>query len=227
MKLSGVTLAVLAVFILAGGALAPQAQAETLIDFTDSNPNAYLYAGLYGDTGARYSSWTQTVSTTNTAIGAIVTKIATETGTPHAWLMNQVGPGTTAANEIASADFSAPTIPNYSDLTTAPYTTLFTGLSLAQGTYYLVLQGPAAWLGNEPGDTVVNAAAGFTVGPYGAILKNLTMAPYIPASEFHENAFFNDLSYRVETNPVPLPPTVFLLGSGLLGLAGWRRLKKG
>ncbi len=26
---------------------------------------------------------------------------------------------------------------------------------------------------------------------------------------------------------IPLPPTVFLLGSGLLGLAGWRRLKKG
>jgi hypothetical protein len=26
---------------------------------------------------------------------------------------------------------------------------------------------------------------------------------------------------------VPLPPTVFLLGSGLLGLAGWRRFRKG
>jgi hypothetical protein len=26
---------------------------------------------------------------------------------------------------------------------------------------------------------------------------------------------------------IPLPPTVFLLGSGLLGLAGWRRFRKG
>jgi hypothetical protein len=25
---------------------------------------------------------------------------------------------------------------------------------------------------------------------------------------------------------VPLPPTVLLLGSGLLGLAGWRRFRK-
>jgi hypothetical protein len=28
-------------------------------------------------------------------------------------------------------------------------------------------------------------------------------------------------------DPVPLPPTVWLLGSGLLGLAGWRRFRKG
>jgi hypothetical protein len=27
--------------------------------------------------------------------------------------------------------------------------------------------------------------------------------------------------------PTPVPPTVWLLGSGLLGLAGWRRLRKG
>jgi hypothetical protein len=27
-------------------------------------------------------------------------------------------------------------------------------------------------------------------------------------------------------DPVPLPPSAFLLGSGLLGLAGWRKLKK-
>jgi hypothetical protein len=29
------------------------------------------------------------------------------------------------------------------------------------------------------------------------------------------------------TDAVPLPPTVLLLGSGLLGLAGWRRFRKG
>jgi hypothetical protein len=28
-------------------------------------------------------------------------------------------------------------------------------------------------------------------------------------------------------NPVPVPPSVWLLGSGLLGLAGWRRFRKG
>ena len=32
---------------------------------------------------------------------------------------------------------------------------------------------------------------------------------------------------RVDANPVPLPGTLLLLGSGLLGLAGWRRLRQG
>jgi hypothetical protein len=31
----------------------------------------------------------------------------------------------------------------------------------------------------------------------------------------------------LDVHVVPLPPSVFLLGSGLLGLAGWRRFRKG
>jgi hypothetical protein len=40
-----------------------------------------------------------------------------------------------------------------------------------------------------------------------------------------------DPAYRgiieITTNPVPLPPTALLLGSGLLGIVGWRRFRKG
>jgi hypothetical protein len=39
--------------------------------------------------------------------------------------------------------------------------------------------------------------------------------------------FWSDINPGFEgTASVPLPPTVLLLGSGLLGLAGWRRFKK-
>jgi MYXO-CTERM domain-containing protein len=36
---------------------------------------------------------------------------------------------------------------------------------------------------------------------------------------------YNDLVLNVTTSAAPLPPSAFLLGSGLLGLIGWRRRK--
>jgi hypothetical protein len=43
---------------------------------------------------------------------------------------------------------------------------------------------------------------------------------------FHDHTAFIGVG-KLDFQTVPLPPTVFLLGSGLLGLAGWRRLRKG
>ena len=37
---------------------------------------------------------------------------------------------------------------------------------------------------------------------------------------------YNDLVFVVQANAVPIPPSVILLGSGLLGLVGLRRLRK-
>jgi hypothetical protein len=41
-----------------------------------------------------------------------------------------------------------------------------------------------------------------------------------PNAEFYFDQFYADV------HPVPLPPSLLLLGSGLLGLAGWRRFRK-
>jgi hypothetical protein len=38
---------------------------------------------------------------------------------------------------------------------------------------------------------------------------------------------YNDAVFHIRRAGIPLPPSVFLLGSGLLGVAGWRRFRKG
>jgi hypothetical protein len=63
------------------------------------------------------------------------------------------------------------------------------------------------------------------------------LATYAP--DFNDNLYFSimgktqtgtSLSFQVnqvQLTSTPLPPSVLLLGSGLLGLAGWRRFRKG
>jgi len=45
-------------------------------------------------------------------------------------------------------------------------------------------------------------------------------------TEVNEGYLGKVVDYHVQS-PVPVPPTVWLLGSGLLGLVGWRRFKRG
>jgi hypothetical protein len=53
---------------------------------------------------------------------------------------------------------------------------------------------------------------------------NFSAAPYFSISGLDQNGL--SLSFRVnQVQVVPLPPSVLLLGSSLLGLVGWRRLR--
>ena len=79
-------------------------------------------------------SWSQAGSYTDASITARLYSLdPTDIGT--AWLTTQVGPGTTLADQIAIASFSFPSTANPSDVI------LFTGLTLAPGTYYLSIGG--------------------------------------------------------------------------------------
>jgi hypothetical protein len=124
------------------------------------------------------TSWTQSADYSNVSISATLgwpqgspTPPPTLNGT--AYLTNRVGPGTTAANEIASAPFSAGL--GFVD------TNLFLGLNLSGGTYYLVLashDGPF-WLNSS--SSVLTSAPGVSFnGDY----TTTSQDAYPPAEPF-------------------------------------------
>ena len=99
--------------------------------------------------------------------------------------------------------------------------TLFTGLTLTAGTYYLVIgsAGPyvaGGWHDALPNPTIVLGAGVTRNGDY--LANNLST--YTPASVFRQNAGINGdpfLQYSVAT--IPEPATFVMLGGGLLVLA--------
>jgi hypothetical protein len=220
------------VAMAASGVLAP-CWADTFISFTDTNPNSWSLQGAFsGGSLDFYASWTQTVATTNTSIGAIVGDYSS-TGSGTAWLTNKVGTGTTAANVIDTATFTIPVITDsqINNLNTAPMTGLFSGISLDPGTYYLVLgsaNGNAWWGGltdpnNIKSDALITTAPGFTEELIGS---SYLPGSFPPSADWLVGLSIQHFAFSVEGTAVPLPPTVWLLGSSLLGLAGWRRFRK-
>ena len=125
----------------------------------------------------------------------------------RAYLLTQIGPGTTSANEIASGLYTAPeiSVEAHSDLDSAPYTLLFSGLNLAPGTYYLVLEGPAGQFANNYewlGDRLAvgkHTAPGWSVGPFyraqpEAYAPASNFQPYVSAPVFGDVVLFYSVS---------------------------------
>src|SRR5271156_811648 len=77
-------------------------------------------------------SWTQTGSYTDVTISAFLSSLGGSDGTGTVYLTDQIGPGTTVANQIAETTVSGLAFGP------ATATTVFSGLDLGPGTYYLV-----------------------------------------------------------------------------------------
>jgi hypothetical protein len=130
-----------------------------------------------------------------------------------AYLTTSVGPGTTTADQVASASFSIPT--------TASLIPVLSGLTLGAGTYYLVVQGltidlsyqqpyHANWYTAAYSETITTAPS-ISLNP--SLFTQTMSGGYPPASQFSE--LFNggvQFQYTVTGYAVPEPSTLSLLG---------------
>lgn len=152
----------------------------------------------------------------------------------QAFLTTQIGPGANAADHeivssqqqiaVAGSGFAPP-------YTLTPYT-VFSGLNLAAGTYFLTLGGTfetatAFWAGSPLGSLSVNTAAGVNVVAHS--MSGTLPAPYLPASFFLNtaegpNAF--GLWLTVTGDPVlstvPEPAAFLLVALGIAAFVGFR-----
>lgn len=134
-----------------------------------------------------------------------------------AYLMTQIGPGTTVADQLGTATFTAS-----GAAFTAQLNTLFTGLTLGPGNYYLVLSSPdgLGWEAADPGASVVTAP-GVSLLSLDSTFPN-PPAGYAPAGDF-SSPLGNNPEFTVTgslVSPVPEPGGVALLCTILLGLYG-------
>jgi len=200
----------LAIVLILAAAL--PAAADTIVSVTGTN--------AFGETNLNYVSWTQTGGFSNVSIAADLF-VSSGTVPTNAYLTTQVGAGTTVAQQVAATSLS---ISN----TVPALTTLFTGLTLNPGTYYLVINptGPNAgnleWQAlNNP--AVVVTANGVTLNPQGAFFGVVPAYPPSAAFGGKGNRFAFSVAGTLGIFGVPALSTgamvvtgVLLLLSGLL-----------
>jgi hypothetical protein len=163
-------------------------------------------------------SWSQTIGISDATIRAQING----TGTMIAFLTNQIGAGTTqVANEIANATFSVSGAPQ------SNMATIFTGLTLGPGTYFLTIyQSPAnqgisaGWVADR--NPVVTGTPFFTplAGQIGGSGVGGMDGTYIPASSFAADTKNGQPVFQLMDISVPEPSTHLTSGVALLLLAG-------
>ena len=170
------------------------AQGTVIVSVSSTTQNSAASARLFSQT-AFATGWTQTGSYQSVSVSALIFGGQhAESGT--AYLVDAIGARTTVADQIASAPFSVPVGSAFS----SPFVTLFSGLTLGPGTYYLVLTGngpdflsDVEWRMDAP--VAVQTDAGVTSDPRAlcaasvdpALLGGVCGFPlsgYIPASPF-------------------------------------------
>ncbi len=196
-----------------------QHHAATIVSVTgpnDTSPTAVSFQQFLS------VSWSQTIAYDNASISAKLTAL-TQGGDGTAYLTTQIGSGTTVANEIARTAFTFP--PDGS-----PSLTLFSGLSLSPGNYFLILAttaGPGYWYGT-PSPTIT-LGQGVTAGSEYFTLSSGNDAAYPPDSSFNRLGSLGSspgFQFLVQSVAVPEPSTAALVALGFAAAIHQRRRKK-
>ncbi len=194
------------------------AQAGTLLEV--GPPAASFFASPpIGFNAAFASGFSLDQTYANVSIDAMLGATATYPA-GHAFLMRSIGTGTTNSQEIQSRIINFPILPN---LQNGAFQSLFNGLTLTAGTYYLVIETPAGnateVVGYFLGDAV-NTAPGV------ALTGNFARVPataYAPASDF-VNYTTSNFRIRVSGDAVvPEPATIALTAAALLAFGLYKR----
>ena len=178
--------------------------------------------------GAFAVSWTQTVTYTDVTVGANLGAPSIQaTSTGMAYLVDQIGQGTTVADELA-LPFS---ISITGDTAINEMTTLFTGLTLGPGTYYLVVL-PSSFGQSDSLDWHDVAPPHQTLGSgvtQNASLQASSPSGFGPANTFSSTSI-NPI-FRVTGNLVPVatpePASLLLGAAGLTAILLRRRRAQG
>lgn len=171
-------------------------------------------------------SWTQASTYDDVSISGVFAGVGVSGGTGTVYLMDQIGPGTTTSNEIASTTISAAFGQTSS-------TSLFSGLTLGPGTYYLLLlsdnvsngvAGPGGIAWAVPYAFTDTTAPGASIGSGFVVFSS---ASYAPASDITP---INGLDFALSVSgnsaaAVPEPSSLLLIGTGTLSILGPIRRK--
>ena len=214
-----VTLVLLAVTL---AILPPAADAITIVSVSDSGTSGPGFLFLGGQfSNVVVASWTETGSFSGVTVKAAIGSVDSGFRSGTAYLTKAIGPGTTPTNQVVpQVGFTAPLVTSKFD--PFPLTTLFSGVSLGPGTYYLVLAAPfrdqsfsdLGWQFETSG--LVTVAPGVSLGNYSAANTFFSAVDsFAPASTFLTlsggQAFF-----EVSTIPEPYSLTLMLIGLGSL-----------
>jgi hypothetical protein len=172
--------------------------------------------------GGRSTSWSQSKYYTGVSIAVLVDSfIVGQTPTANAYLTTRIGPGTTASDEIAHTQFTVPPeLPVCSPSSCGAMVTLFSGLSLGPGNYFLTLGPDAASIGTVGWFPALNPTVVLDTGvTEGASFLASAVASYPPASTFGVEPFVMNFAVTgTEATVIPEPATATLVGCGALVL---------